>query len=700
MKRNYLLSILIVVLLVVIPSTYAQNDSDNDGVSDRQDECPQVVGTIDNNGCPVDDFAPNPTPIPEREPEVQTEPQVDTDGDGVFDSDDLCPNTVGYIEWNGCPDTDGDGLTTQYDNCPDEFGSRENLGCPDAVAIPATTIPVSLPPLPQDACYVGTFGATAVNIRPSASTDEAPIGTIDPSQAVSALGVVDGWVLLADGGYVSESVVRTNSLCTPLDDTANNSTADRPGSFTTNDEVGNYKCIYFTGLFRNTGDEAKILMIELPDALGEGSSKYIGPALVEVGDTYFADRHFLVPDSWTVPDHPEAGWNIVYQGLDTDVFDFSVVDTVNFLVTFREDCMSPQPTCYYASMTVNNPNPSATLMTFSFVLASGDVTLFVDDTNIEWFFRLEGGDVGDSYVTPAGQATHNLYWLSPWHYDENEHRGLELVPIALFDNGDVQPLEVLDTSEVEIVPIESIDHLCEANPVEVSDAGAGIADNFAPDPESMACYYFEQAFLNLTDLPVVSPEYQLIVYHRESGQAPFETYSETFSTTVFSNGDTLQYLRTAPLYALEFEPSTDYFISYRQFTLMPDGLVEAGPALFMIVDNSYCDNETMPFTHTELVETVTHECYRIKLSYENNTDSLVNISAQLTNIISNGGIGIVDTYGDAVTRTWDAGESRSHIFSFVIDAPESGYLSYTLSGADDLDGLGSFSLTYNCDLAQ
>lgn len=685
MKNIHILFILILTLLIAIPSISAQQaDSDNDGMPDSRDNCPTVAGSIENNGCPPNDFAPNPTPVQE----------VDTDGDGVVDSDDLCPNAVGYIEWNGCPDTDGDGLTTQYDNCPNEFGSRENVGCPDDA--PATTIAVPLPALPQDACYVGTLSNNSVNIRPNPSTNDAPTGTISPSQPVSALGLVDGWVQLANGGYVSQSVVRINSLCVPIEQ-AGDTSSEVPDSFETaeDDNGDGYLCIYFTGLFRNTGDEANILVIELPDALGDGSSSTIGPALVEVGDTYFAEKHFLVPDTWSVPDHPSAGWNIVYEGLQTDFFDFSVVDDVNFLVTFREDCTSPQPTCYYASMTVNNPNAETIPMVFSFVLASGAVDINVGDTNIEWVFNLEGGASIEDYPTPAGQATHNLYWLSPWRYDESEHRGLELVPVAFFNSAGVQQLEILDVSEVEVVPIESITHLCEANPVQVSVAGEGIADDFAPDPDSMACYYFEQEYLNLTDLPIESPSYQLLVYHTAPNQAPFEVYNDIFSETIFSNGDKLQYLRFAPRYPLEFEQSTDYFIGYRQYSPMPDGLIEAGPTLFMIVDNSYCENGNMPFTHDELFETIDHLCYRVKLSYQNNAQ-MTNITAQLTNVVSNG----VVSYGEPVTRSWDAFESRSHVFSFVIDPPASGYLSYTLSGASNLEDLGTFSVTYNCPLAQ
>jgi len=54
----------------------------------------------------------------------------DTDNDGVVDSLDLCPNLAGSIEANGCPDLDNDGVPDKYDLCPDLPGSF-SAGCPD-----------------------------------------------------------------------------------------------------------------------------------------------------------------------------------------------------------------------------------------------------------------------------------------------------------------------------------------------------------------------------------------------------------------------------------------------------------------------------------------------------------------------------------------------------------------------------------------
>ncbi len=65
----------------------------------------------------------------------------DADGDGIVDSEDLCPNEPedfdGFEDSDGCPDNDndGDGITDLQDRCPNEpedvDGFQDNDGCPD-----------------------------------------------------------------------------------------------------------------------------------------------------------------------------------------------------------------------------------------------------------------------------------------------------------------------------------------------------------------------------------------------------------------------------------------------------------------------------------------------------------------------------------------------------------------------------------------
>lgn len=84
-----------------------EKDSDGDGVTNKEDACPEVAGPVENQGCPW----------------------PDTDGDGVLDKDDECPTEAGTL--NGCPDKDRDGIKDSEDNCPDVAGVAAHGGCPD-----------------------------------------------------------------------------------------------------------------------------------------------------------------------------------------------------------------------------------------------------------------------------------------------------------------------------------------------------------------------------------------------------------------------------------------------------------------------------------------------------------------------------------------------------------------------------------------
>ena len=81
-------------------------DTDSDGIQDSEDDCPMVAGLAEYNGCP------------------------DTDGDGISDNKDRCPKVAGLESMGGCPDTDGDGITDTKDACPKVAGPSENKGCP------------------------------------------------------------------------------------------------------------------------------------------------------------------------------------------------------------------------------------------------------------------------------------------------------------------------------------------------------------------------------------------------------------------------------------------------------------------------------------------------------------------------------------------------------------------------------------------
>jgi len=104
-------------------------DSDNDGILDSSDQCPNqdetFNGYLDSDGCP------------------DTIPDDDYDDDGIKNSRDECPNQAenfnNYQDSDGCPDekdTDGDGIVDSKDSCvttPENFnGFNDADGCPDS----------------------------------------------------------------------------------------------------------------------------------------------------------------------------------------------------------------------------------------------------------------------------------------------------------------------------------------------------------------------------------------------------------------------------------------------------------------------------------------------------------------------------------------------------------------------------------------
>ena len=136
-------------------------DEDGDGVLDGKDVCPLIIGTVANQGCPEPNPRPDPnapaTPPAPASPNAPNGVITDTDNDSIADSLDLCPNVQGVLSQNGCPlkceadeikrtdgtcqpksalprnvaiDTDGDGIVDEVDKCPDVTGFKKNNGCP------------------------------------------------------------------------------------------------------------------------------------------------------------------------------------------------------------------------------------------------------------------------------------------------------------------------------------------------------------------------------------------------------------------------------------------------------------------------------------------------------------------------------------------------------------------------------------------
>jgi len=115
----------------------ADIDSDMDGVYDSEDLCPNEKGSKENNGCPLltdtdgDGIVDNEDKCPEIAGAAASKGcPKDSDGDGVYDKDDKCPK-IKFASATGCPpDTDGDGIFDRDDKCPKVKGTVENRGCP------------------------------------------------------------------------------------------------------------------------------------------------------------------------------------------------------------------------------------------------------------------------------------------------------------------------------------------------------------------------------------------------------------------------------------------------------------------------------------------------------------------------------------------------------------------------------------------
>ncbi len=98
-------------------------DTDEDGIADRSDQCPDMAEDIDNfedkDGCPDND----------------------NDGDGLYDIKDKCPHEAedfdGFQDLDGCPDSDNDRdlIPDSSDKCPNKQeninGIDDSDGCPD-----------------------------------------------------------------------------------------------------------------------------------------------------------------------------------------------------------------------------------------------------------------------------------------------------------------------------------------------------------------------------------------------------------------------------------------------------------------------------------------------------------------------------------------------------------------------------------------
>jgi len=110
------------------------------GAATADDDADAVVGDSDDDGVADDiDACPDEKGQPSADPEKDGCPPPDRDQDGILDAEDACPSTKGErstdVTLNGCPaDSDGDGVHDGIDAClqvPGEATSDlTTTGCP------------------------------------------------------------------------------------------------------------------------------------------------------------------------------------------------------------------------------------------------------------------------------------------------------------------------------------------------------------------------------------------------------------------------------------------------------------------------------------------------------------------------------------------------------------------------------------------
>jgi OmpA-OmpF porin, OOP family len=125
----------------------SSKDTDNDGVLDKNDACPDTPAgvVIDESGCPVDSDGDGVfdglDQCDATAAGVVVDASgcpIDSDGDGVFDGLDQCDGTPAgaTVDANGCPtDSDGDGVFDGIDQCENTETNYQvdANGCPIAV---------------------------------------------------------------------------------------------------------------------------------------------------------------------------------------------------------------------------------------------------------------------------------------------------------------------------------------------------------------------------------------------------------------------------------------------------------------------------------------------------------------------------------------------------------------------------------------
>jgi outer membrane protein OmpA-like peptidoglycan-associated protein len=154
-------------------------DTDKDGINDEMDKCPNEPGTAKYQGCPIPDT--DKDGINDEEDKCPNQPGTakyqgcpipDTDGDGINDEEDKCPSQAGPASNGGCPitDRDNDGVSDEEDKCPDVAGTKENNGCPE--------IPADVSKLLSTSSQNISFGPNSAKLSTTANSSLTKVATV------------------------------------------------------------------------------------------------------------------------------------------------------------------------------------------------------------------------------------------------------------------------------------------------------------------------------------------------------------------------------------------------------------------------------------------------------------------------------------------------------------------------------------------
>lgn len=133
--------LLLILLMLSATANAVEGDSDNDGVSDAIDKCPNTAQLKILPATFKYASAVNPERLnaePKAHPVDKSGCELDSDNDGVVNSKDYCPENSPLqiskgVASNGCPvQSDSDGTPDYRDRCPDtpRHAATDRYGCP------------------------------------------------------------------------------------------------------------------------------------------------------------------------------------------------------------------------------------------------------------------------------------------------------------------------------------------------------------------------------------------------------------------------------------------------------------------------------------------------------------------------------------------------------------------------------------------